>query len=261
MLEEGDMKEVGRRSGGCAFEVDTGAAPASQRPKAAPRPPKWEGTKSRTSTYGRGVHRTTGGAAKIQKPGKSNAERVDAFKAKQQETLAMFRACEAENSWDKIHRGHYDWWMFPIDDGSKEDFNLTSEADVEMLRADAEWLAGYRDAIRLVSAAWGWDTTASKPITPLATGMGYKGWDVRLAKICRSLFLFEDVPLLASMQEFARLVQQTEKGGASFFYGRICLDELLYFELPRRTPSAADAGYVAARSEAPRPEASPATAA
>merc|ERR1712205_36627 len=122
--------------------------------------------------------------------------RLQAFKAKQLETLQVFRRCEAEGSWEKIHRGHYDWWMFPIDDGSKAEFNVTSEADVEMLRSDAEWLEQYREAVRLGTTAWGWDTRTGKPIQPQAPGMGYRGWDVRLAKICRSLYLFEEAPLL-----------------------------------------------------------------
>lgn len=233
-----------QRGGGCAWEIETGAAPASERPKAVPRPPRWYTATAVTATYGRGVHRTAGSAApsRPSRAKQSTATRLETFKAKQAETLQVFRACEAEASWEKIHRGHYDWWMFPIDDGSKVEFNMSSEADIEMLRSDAEWLSGYRDAVRLVAAAWGYDTSTGAAIEPKVTGMGYRGWDVRLAKICRSLFLFEEAPLLATMQTLAREVQRTEKGGASFFYGRICLDELLYFELPRR-PAAACAAH------------------
>merc|ERR1712232_515560 len=125
-----------------------------------------------------------------------------------------------------------------------------------MLKSDADWLEGYREAVRLVTAAWGWDTNSGTRITPQAPGMGYRGWDVRLAKICRSLYLFEEAPLLAAMQKFAREVQRTEKDGGSFFYGRICLDELLYFELPRRSATSP-----AAETELPSacaPAASPA---
>mmetsp|Transcript_27401 Transcript_27401/g.66178 ORF Transcript_27401/g.66178 Transcript_27401/m.66178 type:complete len:102 (+) Transcript_27401:1-306(+) len=52
--------------------------------------------------------------------------------------------------------------------------------------------------------------------------------------MCRSLFLFEEKDLLESLQAFARDLQAKEKQGKGFFYGMICLDELLYFELPRR---------------------------
>lgn len=254
-VEEGAMEAHSRqpRAGGCVWEVETGAKPASERPKAVPRPPRWEKTvASGSSTYGRGVHRASGGSARQQKSQPTDAKRLEGFRSKQLETLTVFRTCEAEGSWEKIHRGHYDWWMFPIDDGSKLEYNVSSEADVALLRSDAQWLEAYREAVRLVSAAWGWDTASSQSIRPMAPGMGYRGWDVRLAKICRSLYLFEEAPLLATMQEFAREVQRTEKDGGSFFYGRICLDELLYFELPRRSltdPSAlAPSGYVSAAS-------------
>eukprot|EP00811_Abedinium_folium_P015596 NODE_24556_length_620_cov_2.772819.p2 GENE.NODE_24556_length_620_cov_2.772819~~NODE_24556_length_620_cov_2.772819.p2 ORF type:complete len:64 (-),score=12.31 NODE_24556_length_620_cov_2.772819:17-208(-) len=36
------------------------------------------------------------------------------------------------------------------------------------------------------------------------------------------------------MQALAREAQRVEKHGKGFFYGLVCLDELLYFELPRR---------------------------
>merc|ERR1712216_80409 len=163
----------------------------------------------------------------------------EAFKAKQSETLQFFAKCEAEGSWEKLQRAHFDWWMFPIDDGSKADFNVTCEADVDMLRSDEDWIKNYREGLRFVTAAWGWNLDTRLAIEPRSRGMGYSSFhDVRLAKICRSLFLFEQDELLSIMQEFAREVQRTEKDGAGFFYGRICLDELLYFELPRRTSSA-----------------------
>merc|ERR1711904_314272 len=87
--------------------------------------------------------------------------------------------------------------------------------------------------------------------------MGYSAFnDVRLAKICRSLFLFEQDELLSLMQEFAREVQRTEKGGASFFYGRICLDELLYFELPRRSVDCNTTGVETSSNSTPEESAS-----
>ena len=57
---------------------------------------------------------------------------------------------------------------------------------------------------------------------------------VRLAKVCRSLYLFEQADLLESVQEYARGVQLQEKRGAAFRYGAVVLDELLHFRLPRR---------------------------
>mmetsp|Transcript_57795 Transcript_57795/g.137602 ORF Transcript_57795/g.137602 Transcript_57795/m.137602 type:complete len:257 (-) Transcript_57795:154-924(-) len=215
--------------GGVAWELETGAKPASQRPKAVPRPPKW--VSSSSSSYGRGVHRALGGQASGEKP--LSAKRIDAFKAEQLSTLEKFRKCEENDKWATLHHMHFDWWMFPIDDGSKPEFNVTSEAEVDSLRQDEEWLQRYHEAVRLAAAGWGWDVLKAAPYQPLRPGMSWSNWDVRLAKICRSLYIFREAELLRSMQTFAREVQRTEKNGGSFFYGRICLDELLYFELPR----------------------------
>mmetsp|Transcript_870 Transcript_870/g.1875 ORF Transcript_870/g.1875 Transcript_870/m.1875 type:complete len:266 (-) Transcript_870:45-842(-) len=221
------------RSRGFAWEIETGAKPASQRPKAVPRPPKWVSSAS-SSMYGRGVTRVVGNKTKplvaaVPLP----KERIDAFKSKQHETLEKFRSCRENGNWEQLHRLHFDWWMFPIDDGSKAEFNVSSEAEVQSLRDDPNWLQRYHESVELAAAGWGWDVQRAERIDPPGRGMAYRGWDVRLAKICRSLYIFHEAELLASMQKFAREVQQSEKNGGSFFYGRICLDELLYFELPR----------------------------
>ena len=163
-------------------------------------------------------------------------KKLTAFKAKQVETLSIFRQHAKTKSWEKLHQDHFDWWMFPIDDGSKDEFNICSEEDVTTLRGDVEWLKGYHEALRLAAAAWGWDLTKACRIEPPETGMAWTNWDVRLAKMCRSLYLFEEEELLDSLQTFARDLQKKEKKGKEgFFYNTICLDELLYFQLPRKT--------------------------
>ena len=163
------------------------------------------------------------------------SKKLTTFKAKQVETLSIFRQHAKTGSWEKLHQDHFDWWMFPIDDGSKDEFNICSEEDVTTLRGDAEWLKGYHEALRLAAAAWGWDLTKARRIEPPETGMAWTFWDVRLAKMCRSLYLFEETERLDSLQTFARDLQKKEKKGEGFFYNTICLDELLYFQLPRRT--------------------------
>ncbi|CAE8653864.1 unnamed protein product, partial [Polarella glacialis] len=102
--------------------VETGALPASARPQAVPRAPKWAATVA--ASYGRrGLSGMKGGKAETA----MSSERLANFKDKQFETLEVFRKCQQDATWDRIHRGHFDWWMFPIDDGSKPDFNVNSE--------------------------------------------------------------------------------------------------------------------------------------
>merc|ERR1740129_2505814 len=113
-------------------------------------------------------------------------------RTKQLQTLEACKAYAARGDWARIHSAHFDWWMFPIDDGSKPEFNVESEADVEALCSDPEWLARYQEFVHLIARAWGWDIVAAARIPPpVPRGMGWSNWDVSLAKACRSLFLFE----------------------------------------------------------------------
>jgi len=164
-------------------------------------------------------------------------EKLALLKERQSQTLELFLECERAADWGRVHASHFDWWTFPVDDGSKPEFNVDSEAEIQFLRADAEWFGRYLECVRLAAVAWGWDAASSARIPEglRAKGMIYlERRDVRLAKICRSLYLFEEAELLDSMQRFARDVQEVEKAGRSFTYHRMVLDELLYFQLPRR---------------------------
>ena len=142
--------------------------------------------------------------------------------------LNTFRDMREKRQWGSVHSGHYDWWMFPIDDGSQSEYNVYAD-DVKELQADKDYIKNYREAVEIVFAAWGWDINASKKIDPPEQGMGWTSWDVRLAKICRSLWLFEQQDYLISAQKFARSI----KPNGGFSYGRTSLDEILYMTLPR----------------------------
>lgn len=158
---------------------------------------------------------------------------LEEMKSKQMQTLEQFCRCDMSKQYENLHELCFDWWMFPIDDGSKEQFNIGGEADVIELRSNEEWFRGYREAVQLVARAWGWDVDQAKRIEPQEADMGWSHWDIRLAKIIRSLYLFEQADYMGSMQAFARDLQENEKNGEGFFYGDRCLDELLHFSLPR----------------------------
>lgn len=147
---------------------------------------------------------------------------LEDFKEAQGSRCERFRRHASNNCWDKVHAGHFDWYMFPIEDGSQRRYNVFA-GDVEDLRADAQWLKRYREGVRLVAMAWGWDVE-KKQNTEVKRGMGWTHWDVRLAKIIRSLWLFGQWDYMASMQQFARTVKP--KGGLR--YGSINLDEVFF---------------------------------
>jgi hypothetical protein len=137
--------------------------------------------------------------------------------------LAVFRKHANNNDWDEIHHDHYDWFMFPIEDGSQSQYNVLSD-DVKELLNDETWHAGYKEAVILVAKAWGWDVEKQAPVEPKHENMGWTGWDVRLAKIIRSLWIFGQDDFKESMQKFAWKV----KPHGNLRYGYICLDEVLY---------------------------------
>ena len=151
---------------------------------------------------------------------------LEAMKQVQLEQLETFRRKAEAGEWAEIHRDHFDWYMFPIEDGSQSEYNVREE-DVAELIADPEWRARYHESVALVAAAWGWDVERAAPIPSPKPGQEWTDWDVRLAKIIRSLWLFGQGQDMASMQAFARWVKPN--GGLS--YGFINLDEVYFMRL------------------------------
>jgi hypothetical protein len=143
----------------------------------------------------------------------------------QQDQLVKFRKYAETKKWQRIHSDHYDWYMFPIEDGSQRKYNVYAD-DVTELKNNRKWILGYREGIEFCAKAWGWNAKCKCMIQPPDKDMGWTAWDVRLAKIIRSLWLFEETQLLHSMQEFARIV----KPNMGLSYGRICLDEVFYMK-------------------------------
>lgn len=86
------------------------------------------------------------------------------------------------------------------------------DSDVLMAATSpVEPVAFSRAVHRLASAAWGWDLDQACRIDPPENGMAWTNWDVRLAKMCRSVYLLEQGDMLASLQKFARDLQENEK--------------------------------------------------
>lgn len=193
--------------------VESVKLPPNMKPPPQPRPPLWE--------RGGGTWRTHG----IQ---------LATFKRKQLETLERFRSVAKRGKWDRLHNDHFDWWMWPIEDGSQSKYNVLTQEDVDTLKSDPEWRKNYLEAVQLCAAAWGWNLIAEQRFDPPIKGQGWTSWDVRLAKMVRSLWLFEEVQAFRSLQQFAVSLVWKEKRGQSFRYGGICLDEILSMRLPRR---------------------------
>lgn len=156
-------------------------------------------------------------------------------KVRQTEFLAKFRRHAAKENWDAIHDDHFDWWQFPIDDGSREQFNLKSEEDIRDLVSDTQFMDQFHESLRIVSLAFGWDIDAKTPVDSarqwVQNRRGNK--DVRLAKMIRSAWLLSAQSYFESLQEFAKYINKEIYRGNGFKYGHICLDEILFMSLPR----------------------------
>jgi len=162
---------------------------------------------------------------------------VKMFKEKQAATLSLFRKHAACKDWDEINSMHFDWWMFPIDDGRMREFNLKSDEDVRLLVQDNEWLEQYRESIAIVARSMGWCVKQSALVVEDGAirwdDIPYSNKDVRLAKMIRSTWLMEDHELFDSLQLYARFINKNIYFDDGFWYGDISLDEILYMRLPR----------------------------
>ena len=150
-----------------------------------------------------------------------------AYKTVQLQQLKTFQQHAAAGNWNSIHHAHFDWYCFPIEDGSQDQYNVLAD-DVAEMSADDEWLERYLETIEIVARAWGWDLQASRPVSPITgRGMGWTGWDIRLSKMIRSTWIFCQKEAMESLQAFARFI----KPDRGLRYGSIDLDEVFDMSL------------------------------
>ncbi len=149
-------------------------------------------------------------AAEQIQPKQTKAEHV---KEAHKPQLQSFEKWAKANQWGKVHRAHYDWWMFPVERESSGygDEYAVNTADVQALKADQEFMKNYRRGVVLVVQAWGWDLEQGKAIHPPAKGQRWTGYGVRLAKMSDSLRLFGETDLHQKLQKFFKEHCLTQK--------------------------------------------------
>eukprot|EP01007_Sphenomonas_quadrangularis_P000598 NODE_1446_length_870_cov_158.587089_g1194_i0.p1 GENE.NODE_1446_length_870_cov_158.587089_g1194_i0~~NODE_1446_length_870_cov_158.587089_g1194_i0.p1 ORF type:complete len:198 (+),score=3.23 NODE_1446_length_870_cov_158.587089_g1194_i0:122-715(+) len=157
------------------------------------------------------------------------------FRSSQSETLQAFQRLLKKRRYADLRHMHFDWWMFPADMNSRRhEFIPRTQEDVDELKADPEWLSGYRCGVRIVAQAWGWDVDAASLLPDCeAHDQVWDGWDIRLVKILRSLWLFEQEDYFRSMYKFAAHLHHGVKRGRPFSYGAETYD-VFSLRLPRR---------------------------
>lgn len=143
---------------------------------------------------------------------------VAVLKDKQEKTLASFRGWAAQEQWLALHRAHYDWWMFPIDEPSGYGFAYTVyDGDIEELKSDARYVSRYLEGSRILAASWGWDLAGGKELVVRGAGQGWQNWPIRLYKATKSLQLFGFKEGFQSFRNYGRLLLER---GVSFDYSR-----------------------------------------
>jgi hypothetical protein len=140
------------------------------------------------------------------------------LKRKHAEQLAQFREWESTNNWQALHKAHYDWWMFPVDEPSSYGFAWTVyEGDIAELKQDDVYMKGYEIGVEILARSWGWNIHTAKYLADLHYDQCWQNWPIRLYKCAKSLLLFGYQPQFNSMRIYARdLMRQ----GHSFAYSR-----------------------------------------
>eukprot|EP00750_Incisomonas_marina_P032391 INCI9163.2.p1 GENE.INCI9163.2~~INCI9163.2.p1 ORF type:complete len:268 (-),score=34.81 INCI9163.2:73-876(-) len=62
--------------------------------------------------------------------------------------LKKFKAYAAAGNWHRIHSLHYDWYLFPIEDGSKVEWQV-AKGDVATLRQSKEFMDRFKSIVFL----------------------------------------------------------------------------------------------------------------
>jgi len=103
-----------------------------------------------------------------------------------------------------IHKAHYDWWMFPLDERSSYELDYTVFADdIEDLKHDEEFMKNYKEGIKLLLLAWGWDIEKKELVMSPQNGQKWQQYPIRFYKAAKSALLFGENEYFESMRLFA----------------------------------------------------------
>ena len=129
--------------------------------------------------------------------------------------LKKIKLWASNNEWKKIRKSHYDWWMFPNDQGSSKEFAFDEELLTELSR-DKAYVSDYIEGVRLVLLAWGWDLNNNKFVENPHPDQRWDGYAVRLMKIIYSLILLEQAEEYESVCKFIISIIKRDHGGVPY---------------------------------------------
>jgi hypothetical protein len=129
---------------------------------------------------------------------------IAGLKREQAEQLSAFERWAARGDWQAFHTGHYDWWMFPIDESSQHgDAYTVYPGDIAELKQDPTYVRSYLRGVELLALAWGWDLAGRRYLPNPQPGQVWSHWPIRLYKAARSLQLFGYTDQFESLKLFA----------------------------------------------------------
>lgn len=147
-------------------------------------------------------------------PSHVDQNKINHLKLKHHEQIRLFKLWANQNNWKMFtpQYSHYDWWAFPINRSSvgQGEKYAVNEAEIELLKSDAEFMKDYRSGVQLVVQSWGWDLARKQPVQDKLASQIWSGYGVRLGKIADSLYVFGEKELYLNLQEFFRNVCQSK---------------------------------------------------
>ncbi len=118
--------------------------------------------------------------------------------------ITEFKFWASQDDWERFHRSHYDWWVFPLNRQSSYGMAyVVFENEIALLKEDSSFLTDYCIGIELVSASWGWNVLSKSYILHPKSGQYWDNWPIRLYKAASSAKLFGYDELFESLKYFA----------------------------------------------------------
>lgn len=147
---------------------------------------------------------------------------IEALKRRQAEQLADFERWAASGDWRAMHRAHYDWWMFPIDETSQHGKAYSVyPGDIAELKQDPAFVRNYLRGLELLALGWGWDLAGRRYLEQPQPGQAWSQWPIRLYKAARSAQLFGYTDVFDSLKALA--LDRIKKGERFEFGGDLSL--------------------------------------
>lgn len=160
---------------------------------------------------------------------------LESLKKENHKQIDNFLKYISEKDFYSFHQSHYDWWAFPIEEGSMYGFKYSIDpVEAELLKNDEGYMKQYLNGVRLLALAWGWDILNANYVEYPKQGQCWAHWPIRLYKAVKSLNVlkrcnsknyFDEKILiyLSSLQKYAKIL--IKKYG-KFHYNNVNFDEI-----------------------------------